>query len=119
MQKPLRLIAALALLLLAGCAQGSFSHEISIVRAGESPGFSPQTQHLTGTSGRIRVTNTLTDDHGFSIEGLRAQKVIKAGETVTVRLANLRPIDYEIFCQLHDEKTGKGAHARALMRVAR
>ena len=53
----------------------------------------------------LQVTNTLGADHGFSIDSMKVQDVIKAGETktITVPLANIDASvsEHRVYCQLH------------------
>jgi hypothetical protein len=53
----------------------------------------------------LKVTNTLTADHGFSIDTMKVQEVIKPGEerTITVPRGNIDTtvIEHRVYCQLH------------------
>ena len=53
----------------------------------------------------LSVKNTLGADHGFSIDSMKVQEVIKAGEerTITVPLENIDPSvsEHRVYCQLH------------------
>ena len=53
----------------------------------------------------LKVKNTLTADHGFSIDTMKVKEVIKPGEekTITVPLENIDPsvVDHRVYCQLH------------------
>ncbi len=53
----------------------------------------------------IKVSNPLTADHGFSIDSMKVQDVIKGGEIkeITVPVANIDQSvsDHKVYCQLH------------------
>lgn len=65
----------------------------------------------------LRVKNTLGADHGFSIETMRVQEVLKPGEekTITVLLEHIdRTVsEHRVYCQLHPK------HIAATIRVAK
>src|SRR5438876_514069 len=53
----------------------------------------------------LKVKNTLTADHGFSIDTMKVKEVIKPGEekTIIVPLANIDKSvsEHRVYCQLH------------------
>lgn len=53
----------------------------------------------------LTVKNTLAADHGFAIDSMKVQDVIKPGEekTITVPLANIDKTvsEHRVYCQLH------------------
>lgn len=53
----------------------------------------------------LKVKNTLAAEHGFAIDTMKVQEVIKPGEekTITVPLANIDPSasEHRVYCQLH------------------
>jgi hypothetical protein len=53
----------------------------------------------------LKVKNTLTAEHGFAIDTMKVQEVIKPGEekTITVPLANIdqSAAEHRVYCQLH------------------
>ncbi len=53
----------------------------------------------------LKVTNTLTADHGFSIDTMKVKGVIKPGEerTITVPLGDIdgTVTEHRVYCQLH------------------
>ena len=111
-------IGCLALLTGACTPTRAFSTQVRIVAGPTSPGFDRETTMVLGNRGTIEVTNSLDKDHGFSIAELGVEKLIKPGETVRINVKDVKPVDYEYFCQLHDVKTAKGKHNRGTLRVA-
>jgi hypothetical protein len=65
----------------------------------------------------LKVKNTLAAEHGFAIDSMKVQEVIKAGEekTITVPLANIDPSasEHRVYCQLHPK------HVPATITVAK
>jgi hypothetical protein len=63
----------------------------------------------------LTVKNTLNADHGFSIDSMKVQEVIKAGEerTITVQLENIDKTvsEHRVYCQLHPK------HVTATLKV--
>jgi hypothetical protein len=63
----------------------------------------------------LKVTNTLAADHGFSIDTMKVQDVIKAGEskTITVPRGNIDTMvtEHRVYCQIHPK------HVAATLRV--
>jgi hypothetical protein len=63
----------------------------------------------------LTVKNTLGADHGFSIDTMKVQEVIKAGEerTITVPLGNIDKSvsEHRVYCQLHPK------HVAATLKV--
>lgn len=63
----------------------------------------------------LTVKNTLGADHGFSIDTMKVQEVIKAGEerTITVPLENIDKTvsEHRVYCQLHPK------HVAATLKV--
>ncbi|HVF12885.1 MAG TPA: cupredoxin domain-containing protein [Actinomycetota bacterium] len=107
------------LLVAGGCAsQRSFATEVSHVTVDGAPGFSPQAKSVVGRTGSLKVTNTLDKEHGFSISELKIAKLVPPGGSIVVELKELKPVDYQFFCQLHDADTKKGKHQRGVLRVA-
>lgn len=49
----------------------------------------------------LKVTNTATKTHGFSVAGYNVVKEIPAGESVTVKFTASRSGTFKVFCQLH------------------
>ncbi|GAC1315086.1 MAG: hypothetical protein NVSMB16_11840 [Acidimicrobiales bacterium] len=49
----------------------------------------------------LKVTNTATTTHGFSVVGYDVVKEIQAGESVTVTFTASRSGTFKVFCQLH------------------
>jgi hypothetical protein len=53
----------------------------------------------------LKVKNTLAAEHGFAIDTMKVQEVIKPGEekTITVPLANIDQSvsEHRVYCQLH------------------
>ena len=65
----------------------------------------------------LTVVNTLGADHGFSIDSMKVQDVIKAGETKTITVP-LESIDasvseHRVYCQLHPK------HVAAMLKTTR
>src|SRR2546422_2711935 len=64
----------------------------------------------------LRVKNTLTAEHGFSIDTMKVKEVIKPGEekTITVPLEDIDKMvsEYRVYCQLHPK------HVAATIKVA-
>jgi hypothetical protein len=116
----LRRVLVVLLLVLGACAPvRSFSKSIAVVQTDKGPGFNPATSFVLGLNGTLEVTNNLDKPHGFSISELKIEKVVDPGQTIEVKLHDLKPVDYEYFCQLHDVVTGQGKHQRGVLRVAR
>lgn len=65
----------------------------------------------------LKVKNTLAAEHGFAIDTMKVQEVIKPGEekTITVPLANIDPSasEHRVYCQLHPK------HVAATIQVAK
>jgi hypothetical protein len=65
----------------------------------------------------LKVKNTLTSDHGFSIDTMKVKEVIKPGEekTITVPLANIDKSvsEHRVYCHLGHKK-----HFFATIKVA-
>ncbi|MFZ5875686.1 MAG: hypothetical protein ACOYXU_04665 [Nitrospirota bacterium] len=65
----------------------------------------------------LKVKNTLTAEHGFAIDTIKVQEVIKPGEekTITVPLANIDQSvsEHRVYCQLHPK------HVPATITVAK
>ncbi len=65
----------------------------------------------------LTVKNTLGADHGFSIDTMKVQEVIKPGEekTITVPLENIDKTvaEHRVYCQLHPK------HVAATIKVAK
>ncbi len=63
----------------------------------------------------LKVTNTLAADHGFSIDTMKVQDVIKAGESkmITVPRGNIDTMvtEHRVYCQIHPK------HVAATLRV--
>lgn len=113
-------IAVGALIFGGGCAsQRSFETEVSQAAVDGAPGFAPDTRLVVGRRGTLKVTNTLDNEHGFSISELKIEEVVPPGGSIVVQLKELKPVDYAFFCQLHDVETKKGKHQRGVLRVAR
>lgn len=53
----------------------------------------------------LKVTNTLTADHGFSIDTMKVKDVIKPGETKTISVPlgdiDMSVSEHKVYCQLH------------------
>jgi hypothetical protein len=53
----------------------------------------------------LKVTNTLTAEHGFAIDSMKVKEVIKPGEekTISVPLENIDKTvtEHKVYCQLH------------------
>lgn len=64
----------------------------------------------------LKVKNTLTAEHGFSIDTMKVKEVIKPGEekTITVPLENIDKMvsEHRVYCQLHPK------HVAATIKVA-
>ncbi len=65
----------------------------------------------------LKVTNTLTAEHGFSIDTMKVKDVVKAGETktISVPLANIDQSvsEHKAYCQLHPK------HVAATLKVTK
>lgn len=65
----------------------------------------------------LKVKNTLAAEHGFAVDTMKVQEVIKPGEekTITVPLSNIDPSasEHRVYCQLHPK------HVPATINVAR
>jgi hypothetical protein len=65
----------------------------------------------------LKVKNTLAADHGFSIDSMKVQEVIKPNEekTITVPLANIDQSvsEHKVYCQLHPK------HVTATLKVTK
>ena len=64
----------------------------------------------------LKVKNTLTAEHGFSIDTMKVKEVIRPGEekTITVPLEDIDKMvsEYRVYCQLHPK------HVAATIKVA-
>ena len=110
MTKKLSIIMLLALVM-AGCAyMGGGGYEDATFTAVEEGGSKVWkgggAVDLKGRSSMtLKVTNTLGADHGFSIDSMKVQEVIKAGEerTITVPAGNIDTSvrEHRVYCQLH------------------
>jgi len=65
----------------------------------------------------LNVKNTLAADHGFSIDSMKVQEVIKPGEekAITVPLENIDKAvsEHRVYCHLHPK------HVAATIKVAK
>jgi len=65
----------------------------------------------------LKVKNPLSAEHGFSIDTMKVQEVIKPGEekTIVVPLANIDKSvsEHRVYCQLHPK------HVAATIKVAK
>ena len=65
----------------------------------------------------LKVKNTLTAEHGFSIDTMKVQEIIKPGEerTIVVPLANIDKSvsEHRVYCQLHPK------HVAATIKVSK
>ena len=65
----------------------------------------------------LHVTNTLTADHGFSIDTMKVKDVIKPGETkmISVPLGDIdmSVSEHKVYCQLHPK------HVAASLKVTK
>ena len=118
----LSVIVILALVM-AGCAyMGGYGQEDATFTAVEVDGSKVWkgggAVELKGRSSMtLKVTNTLGADHGFSIDSMKVQEVIKAGEerTITVPAGNIDTSvrEHRVYCQLHPK------HVAASLTVTR
>ena len=65
----------------------------------------------------LKVTNTLTADHGFSIDTMKVKDVIKPGETKTISVPvgdiDMSVSEHKVYCQLHPK------HVAASLKVTK
>ena len=65
----------------------------------------------------LQVTNTLTADHGFSIDTMKVKDVIKPGETKTISVPvgdiDMSVSEHKVYCQLHPK------HVTASLKVTK
>ena len=65
----------------------------------------------------LQVTNTLTADHGFSIDTMKVKDVIKPGETKTISVPvgdiDMSVSEHKVYCQLHPK------HVAASLKVTK
>ena len=65
----------------------------------------------------LQVTNTLTADHGFSIDTMKVKDVIKPGETKTIAVPvgdiDMSVSEHKVYCQLHPK------HVAASLKVTK
>jgi hypothetical protein len=65
----------------------------------------------------LKVTNTLTAEHGFSIDTMKVKEVIKAGETKTISVPladiDMTAAEHRVYCQLHPK------HVAASLKVTK
>jgi nitrosocyanin len=65
----------------------------------------------------LKVTNTLTAEHGFSIDTMKVKEVIKAGETKTISVPladiDMTAAEHRVYCQLHPK------HGAASLKVTK
>ena len=128
MTKPLNLahsaklsIIVILALVVAGCASmGGYGQEDATFTAVEEGGSKVWkgggTVDLKGRDSiTLKVTNTLGADHGFSIDTMKVQEVIKPGEerTIAVPRGNIDTsvAEHRVYCQLHPK------HVAASLRV--
>lgn len=118
MTKPLSLaqgaklsIIMILALVMAGCAYlGGDGQEdakfVAVEEGGAKVWKGGGTVDLKGRSAMtLKVVNTLGVDHGFSIDTMKVQEVIKANEerTITVPAGNIDTSvrEHRVYCQLH------------------
>ena len=110
MTKKLSVIMAVALAI-AGCAgymggQQADAQFTAVEVGGSQVWQGGGTVDLKGRNSiTLKVTNTLGADHGFSIDTMKVQEVIKPGEerTITVPRGNIDTsvAEHRVYCQLH------------------
>ena len=65
----------------------------------------------------LKVTNTLTADHGFAIDTMKVKDVIKPGETKTISEPvgdiDMSVSEHKVYCQLHPK------HVAASLKVTK
>jgi nitrosocyanin len=65
----------------------------------------------------LKVTNTLTAEHGFAIDTMKVKEVIKAGETKTISVPladiDMTAAEHRVYCQLHPK------HGAASLKVTK
>ncbi|MFP5318828.1 MAG: cupredoxin domain-containing protein [Acidimicrobiia bacterium] len=89
-------------LILSACGQPTERDRIAIASVDNAPGFSPREVTVNQENEvRLRVTNSTSAEHGFSIEGYRRELVLRPGETREVEFKATRGGTFKIFCQLH------------------
>ena len=91
---------------LAGIAQAEDATFTAVEKDGSKVWDGGGTVDLKGkTAVTLKVTNTLTADHGFSIDSMKVKDVIKPGETktITVPAADIDQsvAEHKVYCQLH------------------
>lgn len=84
------------------CGQPTERETIAIASVDNAPGFSPDEIVVDQENEvKLRVTNSTSTEHGFTIEGYRRVLVLKPGETREVEFKAARGGTFKIFCQLH------------------
>ena len=65
----------------------------------------------------LKVTNTLTAEHGFSIDTMKVKDVIKPGDTKTISVPvgdiDMSVSEHKVYCQLHPK------HVAASLKVTK
>jgi len=89
-------------LILSACSQPTERETIAIAAVDNAPGFSPREVTVNQENEvRLRVTNSTSNEHGFTIEGYRRELVVRPGETREVEFKAVRGGTFKVFCQLH------------------
>lgn len=89
---------------MAGCGGSPTSRRsIAAARVGGGAGFSPQEITVDKDDNVVlRVTNSTTGVHGFSIEGYGIQEEVEPGPGLELRFKARKPGTFKIYCQLHE-----------------
>jgi len=86
----------------------SFATNYTVELQDGSKIFSPDSQTVTGNTGKITVKNTLDAPHGFKISELGIEEVIESNSSRTIPVDSVDPGEYTVDWQLHSaHKHGK------------
>ena len=95
--------AALALAFtLVACGSGTDRRTIAASIVAGRAGFAPDTLIVDKEDTvRLKVGNSTSGQHGFSIEGYRVRRTVDPNQTLDLKFRAFRAGTFKIFCQLH------------------
>jgi nitrosocyanin len=96
-------LAAVVAVGMSACGGSQAVHRtINAGKVDDGAGFTPATVTVDKRNRvDIKVGNTTTATHGFSIEGYGIQEEVKPGEPIDVKFTAINAGTYKIYCQLH------------------
>ncbi len=96
--------ASVAALALVGCGGSTVRRSIAAATVDAAPGFAPGVVTVDkGEEVILKVGNTTTRAHGFSIEGYGIQKEVNPNEPIEVKFVARKGGTFKVYCQLHKE----------------